>query len=220
MIEGDAFGPGRLGSDGDQDEVRLYRLDRAVGARHLDDVGVDESRGAGQGGHSVGHQVFMDELALVANDLLVIAPQALHRLRTEGDHRIAHFRGDGRRTDQAPDHLAEGLRGYGPGVDGDTAHAVAGLHHADTLAELRGLDGRLLAARAAADHAEIDALHGIGSTAAGESGGAGGVVRSVPTLADPAPGPPLGSGVVAAVLPIGSDSQPSSGSCQPPPRER
>jgi hypothetical protein len=67
------------------------------------------------------------------------------------------------------DRLAQGLRRDRPGVDRDAAEAVPPLDHGDPLAELRGLDRRLLAARPGAHDDEID-LHGAESYPRGEFG--------------------------------------------------
>jgi hypothetical protein len=54
--------------------------------------------------------------------------------------------------------LAEGLRRNRPRVNRDPSHALATLHHGYSPAQLRRLDGRLLAARARAydQHIKID----------------------------------------------------------------
>ena len=71
-------------------------------------------------------------------------------------------------VERAPGELvqhrhAQRLRRDRAGVDGDAAEALLALHDGDALAELGGLDGGLLAARARADDEEVE-IHGASLT--------------------------------------------------------
>ncbi len=156
VVERDGVRPRGLRPDGDHDAVGP---DRLVGARDPHRVLVLERGVALEPADHVAAELLPHDRGLGAHDVRGAVHQLPERLAV-GLLQAGGVEHVERALGELVEHrLAQRLGGDRAGVDRDAAQAVAPLRDRDALAELGGLDGRLLTRRAGADDEEIE-LHG------------------------------------------------------------
>ena len=150
--------PGRPGAGGDHNLLGGHPAQPPAAVIDLQLVRVGERRSSGQDRHPVAGQLAAHDIHFPADHVagpggqvgdgdLVLEPVALPvHLPLVDAGEVEH-------------RLAQGLGWDRPGVQADPADHVAALHDSHPALELGRGDGRLLPARAGADHQQVEVVH-------------------------------------------------------------